>query len=488
MDLYKLSATDLSSMMNKKEITAAEVTASVFKRIKETEPLIDAYVTVADEEKAMESAKAVDIKRENGEKLSPLAGIPVGIKDNICQKGTLTTCSSKMLSNFVSPYDATVIEKLRSNDVVFTGKLNMDEFAMGSTCETSYFKKTKNPRNLNHAPGGSSGGSAASVAAGSAVLSLGSDTGGSVRCPAAWCGLVGLKPTYGAVSRYGLIAFASSLDQIGPFGRCVSDVAMLFNALVGKDERDATSSSFAHPDYMSFCQKNVSGMTIGIPKEYFGEGLDPAARKHIDEAIEIFKAQGAKILPISLPSTPNALSAYYIISSAEASSNLSRFDGIKYGYRSENYENLIDLYIKSRSEGFGDEVKRRIMLGTFVLSSGFFDAYYNRAKKLQKLITEEFKNAFTKCDFILTPTSPFTAFKLGENSDNPVANYLADVCTVTVNIAGLPAMSIPCGVNDNGLPIGMQLIAPKFREDTLFTAASCFEKAFGGFLGTAHLK
>lgn len=488
MDLYKLSATDLSSMMNKKEITAAEVTASVFKRIKETEPLIDAYVTVADEEKAMESAKAVDIKREKGEKLSPLAGIPVGIKDNICQKGTLTTCSSKMLSNFVSPYDATVIEKLRSNDVVFTGKLNMDEFAMGSTCETGYFKKTKNPRNLNHAPGGSSGGSAASVAAGSAVLSLGSDTGGSVRCPAAWCGIVGLKPTYGAVSRYGLIAFASSLDQIGPLGRCVNDAAMLFNALVGRDEKDATSAAFAHPDYTSFCKKNVSGMTIGIPKEYFGEGLDPQARKHIDEAIEIFKAQGAKILPISLPSTPNALSAYYIISSAEASSNLSRFDGIKYGYRSENYDNLIDLYIKSRSEGFGDEVKRRIMLGTFVLSSGFFDAYYNRAKKLQQLITEEFKAAFTKCDFILTPTSPFTAFKLGENSDNPVANYLADVCTVTVNIAGLPAISIPCGVNDNGLPIGMQLIAPKFREDTLFTAASCFEKAFGGFLGAAHLK
>ncbi|MEG1971759.1 MAG: Asp-tRNA(Asn)/Glu-tRNA(Gln) amidotransferase subunit GatA [Oscillospiraceae bacterium] len=487
MELFRYSAGELSRMIKSKECSSVEITNSVLKRIEATEPQIGAYVTVTPEE-ALKKAKEVDEKIARGEILSPLAGIPMGIKDNICQKGTLTTCSSKMLSNFISPYDATVIEHLRQNDVVFTGKLNMDEFAMGSTCETSYYKKTKNPRNLQHVPGGSSGGSAASVAAGSAVLSIGSDTGGSVRCPAAWCGLVGLKPTYGAVSRYGLIAFASSLDQIGPITRTTEDNALLFNALCGADERDATSSKIDHPDYTSFLNGSIKGLKIGLPKEYFGEGLNPLARKKIDGAVEALKAAGAIISEISLPSTGDALPAYYIISSAEASSNLSRFDGIKYGYRSENYSDLVDLYVKSRSEGFGDEVKRRIMLGTFVLSSGFFDAYYGRAKKLQRQIQGEFDKAFNSCDLILTPTSPFTAFKFGENAGNPIGNYLADLCTVTVNIAGLPAISVPCGAIDNGLPVGMQLIAPKFREDLLFNVSSCYEKMTGGFMPVADIE
>lgn len=487
MELFEKTAQELSLLMEKKEIKAEELALSVSKRMEQTKDIINDYITANSEEELLLQARLVDEKRERGEKLSPLSGIPVGIKDNICQKGTVTSCASKMLENFVSPYDATVISKLRENDVIFTGKLNMDEFAMGSTCETSYFKKTKNPRNLEYCPGGSSGGSAASVAAGSSVVALGSDTGGSIRCPAAWTGIVGLKPTYGAVSRYGVVAFASSLDQIGPFGRCVDDVALLYNAIAGKDKMDATSINFNHPDYRSFKGQSIKGMKIGVPYEFFGEGLDEGVRSRIEDAKKLLTSLGACPVPISLPSCSYALSAYYIISSAEASSNLSRFDGIRYGHRAENTKDLTDLYVKSRSEGFGDEVKRRIMLGTFVLSAGFSDEYYSSAKKLQAVIKNEFKEVFNSCDLILTPTSPFTAFKLGQNSKDPVANYLADVCTVPVNIAGLPAISIPCGTAENNLPVGFQLIAPSFGEDRLFKSAYAYENAFGGFLGTAKL-
>ena len=487
MQLYQKSATELSKLLCNKEASAVELCQRVLSRIKETEPVIHAYLAVT-EEAALTQAKAVDQKRARGEALSPLAGIPIGIKDNICQKNIPTTCGSRMLENFVPPYDATVIERLRDRDVVFTGKLNMDEFAMGSTCETSYFGATKNPRDTAHSPGGSSGGSAASVAAGSAVLSLGSDTGGSVRGPASWCGLVGLKPTYGAVSRYGAVAMASSLDQIGPIGRTVSDVALLSNALFGADERDTTSARREHPDFTKCLNKDVKGLVIGVPKEYYGAGVSDEVRASVLAAVEALGAAGATVKELSLPSTPDALAAYYIISCAEASSNLARFDGIKYGYRTEKFEGLNDLYERTRSEGFGDEVKRRILLGTFVLSSGFFDAYYNRAKKLQQKIRREFEDAFTGCDLLITPTSPFTAFKLGENRDNPVADYAADLCTVTVNIATLPAMSIPCGVAQNGLPIGMQLIGPRFGEDKIFAAAAEYERLCGGFPGVADIR
>ena len=487
MELYEKTASELSALLEKGEIKAEELAVSVGKRIEETKDVVNEYISENTTENLVEQAKKVDEKRAGGEKLSPLAGIPFGIKDNICQKGTKTTCASRMLESFVAPYDATVIEKLRANDVVFTGKLNMDEFAMGSTCETSYFKATKNPRNLEYCPGGSSGGSAASVACGSSVVALGSDTGGSIRCPAGWTGLVGLKPTYGSVSRYGLVAFASSLDQIGPFGRCVDDVAMVYNAIAGIDSRDATSVDFKHPDYRSFAGNSLKGMKIGVPCEFYGEGLNEEVRAKIEEAKKVLESLGAEMVPVSLPSVPYALSAYYMISSAEASSNLSRFDGIRYGHRAENPADLMDLYVKSRSEGFGDEVKRRIMLGTFVLSAGFSDEYYKRAKKLQVLIKEEFKGIFNSCDLIIAPTSPVPAFKLGQNSDDPVANYLADVCTVPVNIAGLPAMNLPCGTVSNNLPVGFQLIAPQWGEDRIFKAAFAYEKSFGGFLPTAKL-
>lgn len=480
MSLYQKSAAELSAMLQKGECSAVELTKSVLSRIDETEEKVGAYVTVCHEE-ALSKAAEVDAKRANGDNLSPLAGIPVAIKDNICTKGILTTCSSKMLYNFKPPYNATVIEKLAACDIVIPGKLNMDEFAMGSSCENSAIKLTHNPHDLTRVPGGSSGGSAAAVASGEAALALGSDTGGSIRQPASCCGIVGLKPTYGSVSRYGLIAFASSLDQIGPMARTVEDSALLYSAICGHDSRDATSVYREYPDFTKLMNKGVKGLRIGIPKEYFGEGVTPEVKQSVMGAVEALKADGATVKEINLPSTDAALSAYYIISSAEASSNLARFDGVKYGYRSEKVENLIDLYESSRSEGFGDEVKRRIMLGTFVLSSGFFDAYYKRAKVLQQQIAKEFSDAFKSCDVIATPTSPFTAFKLGENVDDPLKMYAADICTITVNIASLPAMSVPCGVGADGMPIGLQLIGPRFSEDMLFNTAHHYEKLVGGF-------
>lgn len=480
MELFERNAYELSDMLKNKEISSVELTKSVFDRIKSVENKVNSYVTL-NEENAFETAAEIDKKRANEESMSDLAGIPIGIKDNISTKGLKTTCSSKMLNNYVPPFNATVIDKLNDAGAVITGKLNMDEFAMGSSTETSYFKPTCNPHALDRIPGGSSGGSAAAVAACEAVVSLGSDTGGSIRQPASYCGVVGLKPTYGAVSRFGLVAFASSLDQIGPIGKCVKDVAMVQSVINGHDKMDATSAYKDYTDLSANLRADVKGLKIGIPNEYFGEGIDNEVKASVLNAVKELEKQGAVVKEISLPSTDYALSAYYIISSAEASSNLARFDGVRYGYRAENYDSLIDMYEKTRSEGFGDEVKRRIMLGTFVLSSGFYDAYYGKAKLLQKRISEEFNTAFKDIDIIAAPTVPTTAFKIGENINDPLKMYATDICTVTVNIAGLPAVSVPCGTDSNKLPIGLQLIGNKFTEQTLLNTAYAYENCCGGF-------
>ncbi len=479
MNLYELTATQLSHKLKSGECSAVEATQSVYSRIDEVEDRVDAFLTLT-KDAALQKAREVDDKRARGETLSPLAGVPIAIKDNICTKNVRTTCASKILDNFIPPYNATVIERLNVLDAVMIGKLNLDEFAMGSSCENSYYKKTKNPHDLARIPGGSSGGSAASVAAGEAFLSLGSDTGGSIRMPASYCGIVGLKPTYGSVSRYGLVAFASSLDQIGPFGRSVADVALMYSAICGHDARDATTAVLQYPDFSGVSMANPKGLVIGIPAEYFSDGVEDEVKEKVTAAVKLLEQAGATVKPISLPSTDNALSAYYIISSAEASSNLARFDGVKYGYRAEHFDGLIDMYEKTRSEGFGDEVKRRIMLGTFVLSSGYYDAYYKKAKLFQKKITREFEDAFTTCDVIITPTAPDTAFRLGEKSSDPVKMYASDICTVTVNIAGLPAISVPCGKDSKGLPVGMQIIGPRFSEQVLFEVASLVEEMHGG--------
>ena len=486
MSLYQLTAKELRKKLLAKECSAREIAESVFTRIDACEERVGAYVTL-EKETALSAADVVDKKIAAGEKIGPLAGIPVAVKDNICTKDVLTTCSSRMLGGFRPPYNATVVEKLQGAGTVMTGKTNMDEFAMGSSCETSWFKKTANPHDLDRVPGGSSGGSAAAVAAGEAVLSLGSDTGGSIRQPASFCGVIGLKPTYGSVSRYGLVAFASSLDQIGPFGRCVEDVAALYGAICGRDPMDATTARRDYPDFSAALNSDVKGLRVGIPKEYFGPGVDAEVKASVHAALGELEKAGAVLKEISIPSTDYALSAYYIISSAEASSNLARFDGVKYGYRAEEYDSLTDMYEKTRSQGFGDEVKRRIMLGTFVLSSGYYDAYYNKAKLFQKALREEFAAAFEQCDLIATPTSPTTAFKLGENIGDPLKMYAADVCTIAVNMAGLPGLSLPCG-SSQGLPVGMQLIGPRFSEQRLFDTAFALEALRGGSLcGVADL-
>ena len=480
MELYQLTAEKLSAMLANKECTSEELTQSVLRRIEAKEPEIKAYLTVCAEE-ALKKAKEVDQKRAAGEKLHPLAGIPMGIKDNICTRGIKTTCASRILENFVPPYDAFVMEKLHAADAVILGKLNMDEFAMGSSTENSYFQKTRNPWNTGYVPGGSSGGSAASVAAGEAVVSLGSDTGGSIRQPSAYCGIVGLKPTYSSVSRYGLVAYASSLDQIGALGRSVKDVAMVYSAICGRDPHDATSAVREYPDFAAGITGNVKGLRIGIPKEYFGEGVAADVKEAVWKAAKALESAGATLVEVSLPSTDYALSAYYIIASAEASSNLARFDGVKYGYRTQNFSNLTEMYENTRSEGFGAEVKRRIMLGTYVLSSGYYDAYYKKAKFTQLRIQDEFNKAFEACDLLLTPTAPDTAFRIGEQVDDQVKMYMNDILTVTVNIAGLPGLSMPCGFDGKGLPVGCQLIGPKFSEQVLFDVASCWEQQNGGF-------
>lgn len=481
MELFKKTATELSSMLKAKEISAVELTNDILARTEAVESKVQGYVTVI-ADAARKQAEAVDAKRAAGEELSDLAGIPVAIKDNICTKGTLTTCASKMLYNFNPPYNATVMEKLSAHDIVMTGKANMDEFAMGSSCENSGMHPTHNPHNLNKVPGGSSGGSAAVVAAGEVPLSLGSDTGGSIRQPASFCGVVGLKPTYGAVSRYGLIAFASSLDQIGPFGRSVEDTAMLFDAITAHDPKHDSTSVKTPFEGTTRANLNadMNGKKIGLPKEYFGEGISEEVRKSVLAAAETYKSLGAEVFEISLPLSEYALPIYYILSSAEASSNLARFDGVKYGYRTPNTdEDLIALYTKSRSEGFGEEVQRRIMLGTYVLSSGYYDAYYKKARAAQRKIKAEFASAFEKCDAILTPVAPTTAYDIGSKTTNPLEMYAGDICTVSVNIAGLPAMVQPCGFDSNKMPIGMQLIGPRFGEQTLLNAGYAFEQATG---------
>lgn len=477
MEIFKLSATEMAEKLRSKELSATEIAKASLARIEAVEPQVDAYLTVTAEQ-ALATAARVDEKIAAGEEIAPLAGIPVAIKDNICTKNVKTTCASRMLENFVPPYDATVMEKLHAQGAVMTGKLNMDEFAMGSSCENSYFKMTRNPWDTACVPGGSSGGSAAAVAACEVPLSLGSDTGGSIRCPASFCGVVGLKPTYGAVSRFGLVAFASSLDQIGPFARTVDDTALLFRAISGVDKQhDATSKDFT----MGELTASVKGMRIGLPKEYFGEGISEDVRSSVLAAVETYRSLGAEIVEVSLPSTPYALSAYYIIASAEASSNLGRYDGVKYGFCGDRSGSLAEMYETTRSQGFGDEVQRRIMLGTYVLSSGYYDAYYKRAKLLQQNIALEFDEAFKKCDVLATPVNPTTAFKLGERVDDPLAMYAADVCTINVNIAGLPGISIPCGFGADGMPIGLQLIGPKWSEAKLLGTAKCYETAVGGF-------
>ena len=475
MELYEYKVHEIADKLEKGEITSYDLVKSYFDRIKEKDGQVRAYVSTMEEE-ALEKAKNIDERRKNGEKLGKFAGIPIGIKDNMNIIGTKTTCSSKMLENYESPYDATVIEKLKEEDMIFLGKLNMDEFAMGGSTENSAFFKTHNPYDLSCVPGGSSGGSAAAVSADLAPWTLGSDTGGSIRQPSSFCGVVGLKPTYGLVSRYGLVAFASSLDQIGPITKDVTDSAILLNLISGHDEKDSTSSKREKVDYTKALVNDVKGMKIALPKEFLSEGISEEVKNAILEVAEKYRELGAEVEECSLDIGKYALATYYIIACAEASSNLGRFDGIRYGYRTENFENLKDIYKNSRSEGFGPEVKRRIILGTYVLSSGYYDAYYKKAQKVRTIIKNEYNKLFEKYDLILTPTSPTTAFKIGEKSNNPLEMYMADICTVPVNIAGLPGMSIPCKLDSKGLPIGFLLIGNSFEEEKIFRAGFTYEQ------------
>ncbi|MFH0771449.1 MAG: Asp-tRNA(Asn)/Glu-tRNA(Gln) amidotransferase subunit GatA [Candidatus Omnitrophota bacterium] len=470
-NLCEKTAKELLSGLAGKAVTSEGIIDSLFERAQRVDERIKAYVFL-DKESAIRQAKESVVAGSGGR----LKGIPVAIKDNICVKDELTTCASKALSGFRPPYEATVIEKLRREGAIIFGKTNMDEFAFGSSCENSGYFPTSNPWDLERIPGGSSGGSAAAVAADEAIMALGSDTGGSIRQPAALCGVVGMKPTYGRVSRYGLIAFASSLDQIGPITKDVYDGALLLSVIAGFDRRDSTSVNAPAPDYLSSLDKGVKGLRIGIPKEYFVPGMDKEVECSVKEAAALFKDLGATIVDISLPHTEYAVSVYYIIATAEASSNLARFDGVQYGYRCENPENLLDMYERTRGEGFGPEAKRRIILGTHVLSSGYYDAYYLKAQKVRMLIKKDFERAFSDtCDCILTPTSPTAAFRRGEKKSDPLSMYLSDIFTISVNLAGLPAISIPCGFTKGGLPIGMQLIGGYFKEDRLLEAAYAYE-------------
>ncbi len=475
MEIFELTVHELMDKLDKKELTSEEITKSYLSRIEEKEKDVQAFVTVTDKE-ALEKAKAIDEKIKKEGKRDKLAGIPIGLKDNMCTKGVKTTCSSKMLENFVSPYDGTVVKKVKDEGIISLGKLNMDEFAMGGSTEYSYFHPTHNPWNLNKVPGGSSGGSAAAVAADLVPWALGSDTGGSIRQPSSLCGVVGLKPTYGLVSRYGLVAFASSLDQIGPITKDVEDNAILLNVITGHDPKDSTSMNMDKKDYTKSLVKDVKGLKIGMPKEFLGEGINSEVKNAILETAKKYEKLGATVEECSLDIGNEALAVYYIIACAEASSNLGRFDGIRYGYRAEKFDNLREIYINSRTEGFGAEVKRRIMLGTYVLSSGYYDAYYKKAQKVRTVIRNEYQKLFEKYDIILTPTSPTVAFNIGEKSNNPLEMYLADICTVPVNIAGLPGMSLPVSVDKEGMPIGVQLIAKHFDEETIYRAAYTLEQ------------
>lgn len=460
--------------LRKKEYSSVQLTQAYLEQIDKKDKTIGAYITVT-ADRAIESAKAFDEERCSDSEISPLAGIPCGIKDNMCTKGIKTTCASKMLGGYIPPYSAHVVEKLEKSGAVILGKLNMDEFAMGSTTENSAFKVCRNPLDTDRVPGGSSGGSAAAVAAREAVYTLGSDTGGSIRQPASFCGVVGMKPTYGSVSRYGLVAFASSLDQIGPITSTVLDNALVLNAIVGHDKRDATSVKRVYNDFTADIKNGVKGMKIGVPEEFFGEGISDDVRKAVLAATDTYRALGAELVSVSMPSIDYALSAYYVISSAEASSNLARFDGVRYGYRCDDYSNIDELYRKSRSEGFGSEVKKRIMLGTFALSSGYYDAYYKKALQVRSLVRKDFDEAFGKCDFIISPVAPTVAYKIGEKTGDSLQMYMGDAYSVPVNIAGIPALTLPCGIGEGGMPVGMQLVGPAFSEGLLYRAGFAFE-------------
>ncbi len=473
--ILEMTVSQLSGHLAAKEISAVEATTAYIDNIDSVDGDVGAYIRVTARQ-ALEQAAEVDRLRTSGEELSPLAGIPAGIKDNICTKGIQTTCGSKMLENFIPPYNATVIDRLEQRHVVMLGKLNMDEFAMGSTNEYSYFKPTRNPHDLSRVPGGSSGGAAAAVAAQEAAFALGSDTGGSVRQPAAFCGVVGIKPTYGAVSRNGLIAFASSLDQIGPMTKNVRDSAMVMEAIAGHDAGDATSLDYAWPSFTKKIEQGVQGLRIGLPKEHFGEGISAEMKDAVLKAAAAYERLGAKVEEISVPNVNHALPAYFAISSAEASSNLARFDGIKYGFRADVDGDVEDIYTATRNEGFGLEVKSRIMLGNHVLSVDNYDSYYKKAMQVRTLIIEDFKRAFENCDFVLSPTTPTTAFKLGEKHQDPSIMFRCNLYTVPANIAGIPALSLPCGTDSKGLPIGMQLMGKQFDEPLIYRAAYAYEQ------------
>jgi aspartyl-tRNA(Asn)/glutamyl-tRNA(Gln) amidotransferase subunit A len=473
-ELFLKPIGELAALLDAKKISAVELAQAVLARTKAVEPRVKAFNSY-DEPDALAQAAASDARRAAGQGKGALEGIPVGLKDVIAVANQPLTASSKMLANFISPYDATVTTKLKDAGAVIYGRLNCDEFAMGSSTENSAFHPTGNPWDVTRVPGGSSGGSAAALAAGEAIATLGSDTGGSIRQPAALCGVVGLKPTYGLVSRYGLIAFASSLDQIGPFARTVGDAAIMLKAIAGHDERDSTSFKADSVDYPAELSRRKGPWRLGIPKEYFGAGLDSEVGAAVENAIAFYRKQGCEIKEVSLPHTQYCLDTYYIIATAEASSNLARYDGIRYGHRSKNAKDVVDLYFQSRAEGFGSEVKRRIILGTYVLSSGYYDAFYLRAQKVRTLIRQDFLNAYREVDALLTPTSPVPAFKLGEKSD-PLAMYLCDIYTIGVNLAGLPGMSVPCGFTKSGLPIGLQLIGQPFREADLLAIAQAYEQ------------
>jgi len=476
MELYQHTIHELHDMLMKGETTALAITESVLKRIKAVDAKVMAYITVT-EDIARAQAQDADKRIKAGDTSSPLLGIPIAVKDNMCIEGIKTTCASKILGNFVPPYDATVVGKLKRAGFVLCGKPNMDEFAMGSSTENSGFFVTKNPWDLDRIPGGSSGGSAAAVAADECIGSLGSDTGGSIRQPAACCGVVGLKPTYGRVSRYGLVAFASSLDQIGPITKDVTDTALLMNVIAGHDSKDSTSANIPAPDFTRALNRDVKGMKIGMPKEYYIEGMDPEVEKAVKDSVKLFEGLGAKVVDVSLPHTGYAVATYYILATSEASSNLARYDGVKYGFRAQGAKDLLDMYLKTRSQGFGPEVKRRIMLGTYALSAGYYEAYYKKGQQVRTLIKRDFDDAFKSVDVIATPTAPTAAFKIGEKSADPLQMYLSDIFTISVNLAGIPGISIPCGFTKHNLPIGLQLFGKHFDEESILQAAFAYEQA-----------
>ncbi|MBD8138083.1 Asp-tRNA(Asn)/Glu-tRNA(Gln) amidotransferase subunit GatA [Peribacillus frigoritolerans] len=476
MSLFEQKVSELHERLHKKEISVTDLVDESYKRIGQVEDKVKAFLTL-DEENARNQAKRLDDQLVKGENEGALFGMPIGVKDNIVTKNLRTTCASKILENFDPIYDATVVQKLQNAETVTIGKLNMDEFAMGSSNENSAFQATRNPWNTEYVPGGSSGGSAASVASGEVLFSLGSDTGGSIRQPAAYCGVVGLKPTYGRVSRFGLVAFASSLDQIGPVTRTVEDNAYLLEAISGVDPMDSTSANVDVPNFVNSLTGDVRGLKIAVPKEYLGEGVGEEARNSVLEALKVLEGLGAQWEEVSLPHSKYALAAYYLLSSSEASANLSRFDGVRYGHRTDNAETLIEMYKQTRAEGFGDEVKRRIMLGTFSLSSGYYDAYYKKAQKVRTLIKKDFEDVFEKYDVIVGPTTPTPAFKIGEKVDDPLTMYANDILTIPVNLAGVPGISVPCGFAANGLPLGLQMIGKHFDESTIYRAAHAFEQA-----------